>query len=134
MSNPYQAPKFAEQLPAVQRNPIRSYAEIALSFAAIIVLLAVTLFVVFSRAKFGHMFAEFEMKLPLITSCTLSLGFSVLLGALILITLIKEFVPSWRRVGIAWNVAMLVLAVVLLLTFLTGIFVPLMMLTTGLSR
>jgi hypothetical protein len=105
-----------------------------LAISAILFLLAVTLFVVFSRPVFGRMFEEFEMKVPVITRCSLSLAYPLLLGAVLLLTAVKEFVPSWRRAGIVWNIAMFPLAVLLLLVYLAGVLIPLGMLAEGLSR
>jgi hypothetical protein len=133
MSNPYEAPNVVDQA-AAKSVPSRTFGEIALCFSAIVVLLAVIVFIVASRAKFGGMFTDFELKLPFITQFVLSVSYPALVGGLLVFTVAKEIIPSWRRGKMTWNIAMLFVAVVLLLIYLAGIFLPLSKLIEGLSR
>lgn len=114
-------------------KPMAHSRSLLLAVIAIGLCVTVELFVLSTRSNFGNIATDFEIELPVISTVALSWVLPTFLAAVILIAVIKEFIPALRQVADGCNGIILLIGLAGLAIYVAGVFMPLFSIITGLS-
>lgn len=89
--------------------------------------------IVSSRHRFSRFIEEFEMDVSVVTQFAIGPILPLVLAVIIVAAIIKELVPAFRLWLDRCNLAILLLGVVSLGTYIAGVFAPLLSLIESLS-
>ena len=93
----------------------------------------VELFVLATRGRIGAIVADFELDLSLVTVVAIGWVLPTLLAALILVAIIKEFIPALRQRLHGSNGVIVLIGLGCFAFYIAGIFMPLFSLINALG-
>jgi hypothetical protein len=111
-----------EETVTVDHARMRSTGSTVLALIAIGLCALVELVVLATRHRFERIYRDFGLDLSSISGFAVGPALPLLLAIIIVTAAAKEFVPDLRRVANAWNVAVLLSAVVLFVLYVVGVF------------
>jgi len=87
-----------------------------------------------TRVSLNRIFADFDVKLPVITNIVRSAVFVWFVGALFGLTIIKELLLKNRNVRTTWNIIIVLLSMVLCVLYVLAMVQPIIVLIEKLSK
>ena len=128
--NPYATPETASP-----KGDIPTFARsVFLSISSVVLGLLVTIAMFSTKSSFAPTVAEFGIELPLAASISCSMLFPLLLLVLTVIALAVSLLPKFHSLANRWNAVHIVVSILAFSFYVWGMFSPLTILITGLSR
>jgi len=87
-----------------------------------------------TQRNFAKIFVEFDIQLPLATLFACSPILPLVLLAITIIAIALSVLGDYHRFADRWNGMLMVFSIIVLATYVWGIFSPLMQLISGLSK
>ncbi len=123
-------PKKATAEPESQPRSIGSVVLAALAIGLCIVTEGT---IITSRHRFSRIIEEFELDVSVVTQFAIGPILPLVLAVIIVAAIIKEFVPALQPCLDRCNLAVLLLGVISLGTYIVGVFAPLLSVIESLS-
>jgi len=128
--NPYKSPGTIQSRvdsPKPRRSGLLACIAIVFAF-----LMAISILV--TQRNFAKIFVEFDIQIPLATLFACSPILPLVLLAITIIAIALSVLGDYHRFADRWNGMLMVFSIIVLATYVWGIFSPLMQLISGLSK